>query len=262
VPFVITPRGQLQIEALQRRRFKKTLFHRLAARRVLSSAAAIHFTSELERERSRGATGGQRTFVVGNGFDFDSEAEPRDTRQRDLSQCRLGIVGFIDARKGFDILLPALARAPGDIHLHIVGPDVSGGRKLVERLINEYDLGDRVRFRGFLQGRALADAYRSFDYLVVPSMSESFGNTVIEALGFGVPVIVNPNVPLADLVETEKLGLVVENTVDAWSAILEEVQQRPIVWDAERLSSVVRDRFGYRAMGEKLKQALAAVLND
>jgi glycosyltransferase involved in cell wall biosynthesis len=143
-----------------------------------------------------------------------------------------------------------------------VGPDVSGGRKLVERLINEYDLGDRVRFRGFLQGRALADAYRSFDYLVVPSMSESFGNTVIEALGFGVPVIVNPNVPLADLVETEKLGLVVENTVDAWSAILEEVQQRPIVWDAERLSSVVRDRFGYRAMGEKLKQALAAVLND
>lgn len=263
VPFVLTPRGQLQVQALQRKRLKKALFHRLVARRALSSAAAIHFTSELERERSRAATSGRRTFVVGNGFDFNGGAETRDTQAHNQgNQCRLGIVGFIDARKGFDILLPALARAPGHIHLQIVGPGIGNGKKLVERIIDEQGLGDRVRFSGFLQGRALVDAYRSFDYLVAPSMSESFGNTVVEALGLGVPVIVNPNVPLADLVREQGLGLVVENTVEGWAAALTTVAQGTLRWDPQRLSRVARDRFDYRAVGVKLKESLAAVLRE
>ena len=50
-------------------------------------------------------------------------------------------------------------------------------------------IGGRVRFTGLLGGRLLDRAYRRADVLVHPSLGETYGMVVTEALARGVPVI-------------------------------------------------------------------------
>lgn len=49
-----------------------------------------------------------------------------------------------------------------------------------------------VHFTGFRTGQALAEAYAQADVFVFPSKTDTFGNTILEALASGVPVAAYP----------------------------------------------------------------------
>jgi glycosyltransferase involved in cell wall biosynthesis len=46
-----------------------------------------------------------------------------------------------------------------------------------------------VQLTGLLHGRALAEAYASADIFVFPSSTETFGNSLLEAMGSGLPCV-------------------------------------------------------------------------
>ena len=46
-----------------------------------------------------------------------------------------------------------------------------------------------IIFTGMLQGQALASAYASADLFAFPSLSETFGNVLLEAMASGLPVV-------------------------------------------------------------------------
>ncbi len=46
----------------------------------------------------------------------------------------------------------------------------------------------QARFLGYRHGRALADAYRAASVLVFPSLTDTYGLVMLEALACGVPV--------------------------------------------------------------------------
>lgn len=52
-------------------------------------------------------------------------------------------------------------------------------------------IADKVFFTGFLRGKAWSDAYRVADLFVMPSVSEPFGLTPLEAVGYGTPALVS-----------------------------------------------------------------------
>ena len=49
----------------------------------------------------------------------------------------------------------------------------------------------KAKFTGVLNGDALAAAYRSLDVLVFPSLTDTFGLVILEAMASGVPVILS-----------------------------------------------------------------------
>lgn len=49
--------------------------------------------------------------------------------------------------------------------------------------------GQRVIFTGYLRGEALAQAYASADVFAFPSVTETFGQVVMEAMASGLPVV-------------------------------------------------------------------------
>lgn len=55
----------------------------------------------------------------------------------------------------------------------------------------ELGIGDKVLFAGFLHGEDVARAYKMADLYVMPSVSEPFGITPLEAIKSGTPCIIS-----------------------------------------------------------------------
>jgi glycosyltransferase involved in cell wall biosynthesis len=70
-------------------------------------------------------------------------------------------------------------------------------------------LADAVEFLGHVPHDQLADHYRRATLLVLPSLSEAFGRTVIEAMACGVPVVGARTGGIAETVSHMENGLLV-----------------------------------------------------
>lgn len=101
-------------------------------------------------------------------------------------------VGSIIPRKGFDILIKALAplnEIPWS--LSIVGDatrDVMAYRHLLQ-CIDQFDLQDRIHIHGAIDDSHLDSLYRGADGFVLASLFEGYGMAYAEALSYGLPVI-------------------------------------------------------------------------
>lgn len=101
-------------------------------------------------------------------------------------------VGSIITRKGFDILIKALAplnEIPWS--LSIVGDttrDVMAYRHLLQ-CIDQFDLQDRIHIHGALDDLHLDALYRGADGFVLASLFEGYGMAYAEALSYGLPII-------------------------------------------------------------------------
>jgi glycosyltransferase involved in cell wall biosynthesis len=63
-----------------------------------------------------------------------------------------------------------------------------------------------VKFLGYKKGAELAECYSMADVFVFPSLTDTFGLVVIEALACGVPVAAYPATGPVDIITNEKLG--------------------------------------------------------
>lgn len=63
-----------------------------------------------------------------------------------------------------------------------------------------------VTFKGYLRGAELAEAYASADVFVFPSLTETFGQVVLEAMASGLPVVAFDSEGVHDLVRHTETG--------------------------------------------------------
>ena len=131
-------------------------------------------------------------------------------------------VGRIEPLKGFDALLYALkillVRRPelkDQLNLWIIGGDTSepvnlwsGELKHLERLKRELGLTARVKFVGKKTQKELRYFYSAADIVVMPSHYESFGMVALEAMACGTPVIISNVSGGADLINSNRGGLI------------------------------------------------------
>lgn len=124
--------------------------------------------------------------VIPNGVDVNQFSPPED-RTRPASPVRLLCVGRLVRQKGIGSLIQALARTSAPVALRIVGdgPD----RPLLEGLVAEARLGDRIEFAGWVDRSRLADHYQWADAFVLPSLEEGMANAMLEALAAGLAVV-------------------------------------------------------------------------
>jgi len=102
-------------------------------------------------------------------------------------------IGTLIPRKGYDVLLRALARLPElNWHLTIVGSpdrDPACARGLIA-LAGDLNIGGHVRFAGELVGEALETVWRAADVFALTTNYEGYGMAIAEALKHGLPVVV------------------------------------------------------------------------
>ena len=169
-------------------------------------AADLVMTNSRMMERQlweKYGAGRQKTRVVYNAVDAC-----RFQCDRALEKAGFGMAGKIvlfhgrlSIQKGPDFFLMAakkvLEKEPDTTFV------VSGKGDFLERLVKlAIDLGieDRVVFTGYLPDEKLPLLYAASDVYVLPSVSEPFGITVLEAMAAGTPVIVSKTTGASEIV--------------------------------------------------------------
>jgi glycosyltransferase involved in cell wall biosynthesis len=111
--------------------------------------------------------------------------------------------GRLSLQKGPDVFLEAAAR----VHARL--PDVrfvlAGEGELYPELVKlarTLGIEEVVRFTGFLDGRALAEAHAGAAAFVMPSRAEPFGLGALEALALGVPTLVSDDAGVTEVVRS------------------------------------------------------------
>ncbi|QHI70033.1 glycosyltransferase [Tichowtungia aerotolerans] len=69
---------------------------------------------------------------------------------------------------------------------------------------------DHIAFTGFMRGERLQQAYASADAFIFPSMTDTFGNAVLEAHASGLPAIVSDQGGPQEIVRSHNSGIVID----------------------------------------------------
>jgi glycosyltransferase involved in cell wall biosynthesis len=225
VPYVLSPRGMLVKDLIARRsRLAKSAWIHLIERSNVEQAAALHLTSELERTELE-CFGWQlpRLAVIPNAIDEPISANGNiasDVEAIASEQPLVLFLGRLSWKKGLDRLLHAFAHTQFGI-LAVVGPDDENFAPKLVKLAAELRIADRVRILPrTVIGSEKERLFAAARLFVLPSYSENFGNTVLEAMRRGLPVVVTPEVGAAEIVRESGAGFVVAGEPELLSSAI------------------------------------------
>lgn len=256
VPYIIAPRGMLVRNLIRRKSWLLKWAWILAfEHHNFSKAAAIHVTSEVEATDIE-ALGllHPDIIVVPNGTELP--VEKVDGASITWRRPTILYLGRINWKKGIDRLIEAMALLP-EADLAIVGTDDEGYTADLKSLVDSLGVAPRIHFLGPMHGARKWALLSSVRALVLPSCSENFGNVVLEAMASSCPVIVTPEVGLAETVRKSGAGLVVparsETLAQALRTILENPEAAHVMGEAGR--ETVQAQFTWEVAAREMEKA-------
>jgi glycosyltransferase involved in cell wall biosynthesis len=147
-------------------------------------------------------------------------------------------VGETSPRKGYGVIIQALARVGSTVELVMGGPP-AGDEERLRALAAELHVTAHVTRLGAVTDAMLAGLYSNALALCFPSVAEGFGLPVLEAMAAGVPVLATDIAPVRELAADAALYLPGDDA-DAWAEAIEAVAGDPSLRD--RMSTKGRER--------------------
>ncbi len=258
-PYIISPRGMLQPEAMQRHREMKSIAYWGLERAHLRSAALLHATSALEgRELT---PYGPPVMLIPNGVASTSASPDAIARMRARANIAgddevVTFLGRLHPIKRLDLLADAflvVKHARPNARLVIAGPDEGGYKQHVEAMFGP--VASETRWLGAIDRESIAALLSSTQVLVQCSDSESFGMSVAEALAAAVPVVVTTRSGWA---EVDAVGCgysVAHEPVSIAGGILRVLDHPDPAAMRARALAWARQKFGWESIGRAMRDA-------
>lgn len=139
---------------------------------------------------------------------------------------KLLAVGSVIPRKGYDVLVAALARLRHLPWRLVVAGDCTRSPETSRRLRDDMvrlGLADRITLLGAVAAEEVAPLYAAADLFVLPSRFEGYGMAYAEAIVHGVPVIGTTAGAIARTVPADAGVLVAPDDVEALAAALQRL---------------------------------------
>lgn len=151
-------------------------------------------------------------------------------------------LGRITMQKGPEYFVEAAAKVLQKVHnVRFV---MAGSGDMMEKMINlvaEKDIADRFHFTGFLKGKQVYEMLKASDVYIMPSVSEPFGISPLEAMQMGVPSIISKQSGCAEI-----LNHVIKTDF----------------WDIDAMADAIYSIITYPAMYNQLHEEGLAEVNE
>jgi glycogen(starch) synthase len=151
--------------------------------------AVISLTGRLRERLVADGLDPAKLHVIPSGVEPHLFADSSVDPLADVPRPRITFVGRIEPEKDVSTLLHAAARLRRRAEVIVVGD--GSGREEVGRLADELGIADRVHVTGFVPRARIPAFLAHSDVVVHPARMEELGNSVVEAMYAGVPVVVS-----------------------------------------------------------------------
>jgi glycosyltransferase involved in cell wall biosynthesis len=215
----------------------------------------------LHRAQKNGFTG--KSVLVPNGVDlelFSGEiSEQTKEKFKKLLNKKEGDIflvtsGRLTHKNATDDVISALPFIPSNIQFIIIGKGDEG--KKLQKQANDLGVASRVKFVGFVPYADIPKYLSVCDIFIRPSRSEGFGNSFIEAMAAGIPVIATPVGGIPDFIDDGGTGVFCssdnpQSIVRSVSKLLNDSELRErIIKNAQNRA---RERYGWETVALQMK---------
>ncbi len=150
-----------------------------------------------------------KTLTIHNPVRFNRKPRIKKAKSTILN---LVAVGRVSLPKDYSTLIKALVQVKKEraVHLKIVGGTFDSSEfDKVRQLVTDHELEENVEFVGYSD--AVDKYYKDADIFVLSSAWEGFGNVIVEAMAFGLPIVAtNCNYGPAEILDGGRYGRLVD----------------------------------------------------
>lgn len=186
---------------------------------ILKLVDYFHFNSNVSKSEFKKYIDVEGEVInISHGDIRDMRVKKSVKRNKEL---RLTYLGRVDIVKGFYLLKESLELLPkNNVNQWIL--NVYGNSKDIQ--LNN----DKIIFNGTYEYSMLNKIFENTDLMIVPSIwKETFGFIGLEALSYGVPVMVTDNVGMQDIIDDNVTGFIVKPTSTAISEAINRLINDP-----------------------------------
>ena len=259
-PYIVEPHGTLDPYIYRRHRWRKAAIEVMFQNAALERAAGLHYTAREEWELARPHARTARGSIIPIGIDLAAyeHLPPREALNERYPMINrrkvILFLGRLSFKKGLDVAVSAfadVARDRDDLFLIIAGPD-DGVRSGIERRIKALGMADRSLFTGMVQGTEKNMILAGSSVFLLPSQSENFGITVVEAAACGIPVVISDRVNVSPDFKDAEAGLVAAPNAEAFARHLRFLLENPLRAEeiGRRGAALVHQRFTWDALSD------------
>lgn len=204
----------------------------------------------------------ERIVVIPNGVDL-KDFEPRShSEKRKTSNPIIGSIGNLNSQKGHKFLIEAMSEIIK--HYPLATLEIIGegkDRKMLEGVIKKNGLDHHVALLG--RKEDVNRYLRHWDVFVLPSIAETFGIVLLEAMTAKVPIVATRVGGIPDVIENEKSGLLIRSrqSNEIARAVVRIMGDKDL---AHRLTAEGRERikqFSWKAMASKMEQLYSELVS-
>jgi glycosyltransferase involved in cell wall biosynthesis len=232
-----------------------TGYERLLARFAFERADVVAPVSDELAGHLRAIAPRARMVTVANVVDTEAFVPPAQ-RPGPGPEPKLINVAALAEKKGHANLLEAMTRLDG-ARLDIVGDGEL--REQLEDRARTLGLGERVRFLGERPKHEVARRLREADLFVLPSLNETFGCVLIEAMASGLPSVASRTGGVPEVLDSEAGLLVTPEDPEALAVAIREALERR--FDSGQMAARARERYGYEAISGRWTEIYEELLS-
>lgn len=250
-PFILSPLGSLDPWCLNYKSLKKKIFIFLIQNKILKEACFVHALTEKENLDIRNFNKNYKTITIPAGIDIEN-------KERNLSDIKtIVFLGRLHPIKELDILAEAFGiinEKRKDVQLLIVGPDENNHQKEIENILRNNNSLNKTIFTGILTGQDKIKALCSSDIFVLPSYSETFGLSILEAMSCKLPVVISKQCNIASQVKASNSGVIVNlNKTDLAEAIIKLLDNKDLAKEmGENGQRLIQEKFSWNKITNKM----------
>ncbi len=206
--------------------------------------------------------------VVPNGVDLSLFLQKFSEEEKDVESRALGVpadttllgtTSRLVHKNAIDTVIRALPLAPNTTFvIYGIGPEEAKLKALAEEL----QVSDRVFFKGQAAYKDLPRLLSACDIFIRPSRSEGMGNSFIEAMAAGLPVIATQEGGIADFLfdavrnpDKEPTGWAVDvDAPDQIATAIKNITENPVATAAvtARARTMVQEGYGWDSIAEQM----------
>lgn len=250
IPYIIVPHGSLTIEAQKKKHFKKIVANFLLFNKFIKAALAIQCLSQSELETTKFRI---KKFIGTNGIDIPK------VQKRIFNENKINFtyIGRLDPfHKGIDLMIKAIALKKemllaNNCYFNLYGPDRYGWGDEIRKMLFENGIDNLVHLHSEVSGVEKEDILLNTDVFIQTSRFEGMPMGILEALSYGLPVLITEGTTLGAYIKEYNAGWVAKNSAEAIAKSFEKViEEKCFKGKSQQAIKLIEENFEWNSIAK------------